>query len=276
MDDEPQLSEFEKFKWNILGDAVFEDYQGLWEPLWWLRGGGVIEGQSEVGRQRYAERVLRELHDEGLIYFFRVPPPYDINESGEDASLRLTPEQVDETLRGDWWRGSEGLPEDHPGVWFGPTPAGEAACENPPERIRKLWRLDDRPKALVAPIIVDNRPDGITLYESADALTGQLEPWYVTDEDFDAYDAEGRRVELRLEKRRVPTFFRWLKSDVEQVVPHAVDADPDHAPALREALLRGFEQAGYDRAEREERPLGELLAEAAEKLDTVPWRKRRR
>jgi hypothetical protein len=43
-----------------------------------------------------------------------------------------------------------------------PNADGRGACENPPERIRKLWRLDDRPKTLVAPIVVDNRPDGIT------------------------------------------------------------------------------------------------------------------
>jgi hypothetical protein len=86
----------------------------VWEPLWCLRGGGAIEGQSEVDRQRFAERALRELHDEGLIYFFRVRPPYDINASGEDESLRLTSEEVDETLRSDWWRSSEGLPENHP------------------------------------------------------------------------------------------------------------------------------------------------------------------
>jgi hypothetical protein len=29
VDDEPQLSEFEKFKWNTVGDAVFEDYRGF-------------------------------------------------------------------------------------------------------------------------------------------------------------------------------------------------------------------------------------------------------
>jgi hypothetical protein len=91
-----------------------------------LRGAGVIEGQSEVDRQRFAERVLRQLHDEGLIYFFRVPPPYDINAAGEDSKLRLTPEEIDEALRGDCWRRSEGLPEHNPGVWFGPTPTGEA------------------------------------------------------------------------------------------------------------------------------------------------------
>ena len=182
--------------------------------------------------------------------------------------MRLTPEEVDETLRSDWWRGREGLPEDHPGIWFGPTPAGEAACESP-ERIRRRWPLDERPLPLAPPVVVFNRPDGITLYESADALTGHLEPWYVTDEDFDAYDAEGRRVELRLEKQQVPTWFGPRHADVEQVVPHAVEAEPQHAAELREALLRGFEQAGYERDEREEKPLEELLAEAKEKLDTA-------
>jgi hypothetical protein len=44
---------------------------------------------------------LRELHHEGRIYFFRVPPPHDINAAGEDESLRLAPEEVDVTLRGD-------------------------------------------------------------------------------------------------------------------------------------------------------------------------------
>jgi hypothetical protein len=128
VNDELTEDEFEKFKWNVLGDAAFEDYYVLWELGW----------------EPFAERALRELHDEGLIYFFRVPPPYDVNTSGEDEGLRLPPEEVDETLRGDWWREGKRLPEEHPNIWFGPTPAGEAACENPPEHIRKLWRLDER------------------------------------------------------------------------------------------------------------------------------------
>lgn len=96
--EELAVTEFEAFKWNTLGDAVFEDYQGLWEPLWRLRGGGIIEGQSEPDRQTSAERALRELYADGLIYFFRVPPPHDINESAETPALRLTPREVDETL----------------------------------------------------------------------------------------------------------------------------------------------------------------------------------
>lgn len=269
------MDEFEKFKWYILGDATFEDWQGLWEPLWGLRGDYAIGGLSEKERQEVAEHALRELYRDGFIYFFDVPPWGDISASGQDETRRLSPEAVDEALRSDWWRGPEGLPEDHPSIWWGPTPAGEAACENPPEHIRRLWRLDERPLPLVPPIVVFNRPDGITLYESADALTDDLEPWYVTDEDFDAYDAEGRRVELLLEKRRVPTLFGLRHADVDQVVPRAVEAEPQHSGELRETLLRGFEQAGHS-GEREGRSLDDLLAEAKEKLDRAPWRKRRR
>ena len=69
---EPVADEFEAFKWSVLGDAVWDDYQGLWEPLWWLRGGR-IEGQSELERQAFAERALRELHSDGLIYFLPRP-----------------------------------------------------------------------------------------------------------------------------------------------------------------------------------------------------------
>jgi hypothetical protein len=141
--DEPEISEFEKFKWNVLGDAVFEDAYGLWEPLFALRGSDAIEGQSESDRQALAERALRELFAAGFIYFFRVPSGHGVNEASEDENLRLRPEEVDEALRGDWWRGRDGWPHDRPQIWFFCTPAGEAACENPPEHIRRLWRLDE-------------------------------------------------------------------------------------------------------------------------------------
>ena len=34
MPEELQLSEYEKFKWNLLGDVVFEDCYAFWH-LWW-------------------------------------------------------------------------------------------------------------------------------------------------------------------------------------------------------------------------------------------------
>src|SRR5262245_38257753 len=89
---------FQHFKRTILYDAAFEDWQGMWEPLWWLRGGGRIEGQSEADRQAFAERALRELYADGLIFFVRVPFPADITDVENDPSLRLSPDDVDATL----------------------------------------------------------------------------------------------------------------------------------------------------------------------------------
>jgi len=51
---------FQEFKTEILDNGAFEDWQGLWEPLWWLRGGGRIEGQSESERQAFAEGHVRQ------------------------------------------------------------------------------------------------------------------------------------------------------------------------------------------------------------------------
>jgi hypothetical protein len=62
---------YERFKWTILGDAATEDVQGLWEPLWSLRGCYEIPGLTESERQDIAEQALRDLYAEDLIYFFR-------------------------------------------------------------------------------------------------------------------------------------------------------------------------------------------------------------
>jgi len=138
-----KVDPFLRFKCEILDDAVFEDVQGVWEPLWLLRGSGAIEGQSESQRQDFAERALRQLYDEGLIYFFRVPPWGDIGGSADNEDLRLDSEAVHETLASGWWRGELG--RDHPNIWWGPTAAGEAAANAPPEQIRALWESPESP-----------------------------------------------------------------------------------------------------------------------------------
>ena len=141
MPDEPEPDEFEQFKQEVFWTVVIEDYNALWEPLWWLRGDGAIEGQSELERQVFAERALRELYGEGLIYFFRIPPGGKIDPSSLDETLRLPSDEMEAALRADWWRGPGEFDEGSSDIWFAPTEAGEAAASDPPDRIRKLFRL---------------------------------------------------------------------------------------------------------------------------------------
>jgi hypothetical protein len=134
---------FSRFKWEILGDAAFEDVQGLWEPLWLLRGYLKQPGMEEIESQELAERALRELQKDGLIYFFRVPARMNPSDASDVDSLRLTADQVDATLVGDWWRGLGNLPSDHPNVWWWVTEKGRELADDPPEHVKAYWRPGD-------------------------------------------------------------------------------------------------------------------------------------
>ncbi len=125
---------FERFKFEILDDAVFEDVQGLWEPLWALRGYLRQPHQREDERQALAELALRELYAEGLIYFFRVPPHSDLDRAADDPALRLGSEEVNTTLSDTWWRGATGLPTDHPNIWWWATEKGRSAANDRRQR----------------------------------------------------------------------------------------------------------------------------------------------
>ena len=137
-----QLDDYERFKWDVLADLVWEDYQGIWEPLWWLRGGGRISGQSEAERHVYAERLLRELYSAGLIYFFLVNAEAGgINTSAVDPACVLAPTDVDDAIGADWWRHDGPLPDDDAKmIWIGPTPAGEAAAKDAPSQVITYWK----------------------------------------------------------------------------------------------------------------------------------------
>jgi len=134
------MDEFEIFKWRLLRDLCFEDCEGMWEPLWALRGCYAIDGQSEDERQAFAERAMRSLYCDGLIYFFRVGSFGNINEAADNPNARLDDGQVEAQLRSDWWRTPLGssLPADHPNIWIAATPEGETAADSPSDDIRHV------------------------------------------------------------------------------------------------------------------------------------------
>jgi hypothetical protein len=89
---------------------------------------------------------------------------------------------------------------------------------------------------LVPPIFIDNEVDGLSNYVTVEALEDHLEPWYATDEQFRAYDSDGRMVELVLEQRTVPGSFGVRARRVEVVTARSCEDDPQHADELSAAL----------------------------------------
>ena len=114
--------------------------------------------------------------------------------------------------------------------------------------------------SLVPPIFIDNPADGLGYYATVEALEGDLEPWYVTDEQFHAYDSEGRRVDLVVGVRRVPTWFgRERTADYVTVSP--LEDEPGHAEALRAVLTEHLAKHGI-RTPSADATLSDLVSEA--------------
>jgi hypothetical protein len=111
--------EYLAYKWEVLGDAVDEDWQGLWEPLWWARTR--FPDLSPTEREALAERVLRELLSEGLIHFVSAGPwpGHRLRDTVPlDSSAAVS------AISGTSWRT---LPLEDASIWFGGTEAGERA-----------------------------------------------------------------------------------------------------------------------------------------------------
>lgn len=84
-----------------------------------------------------AERILRELFDEGLIYFFCVTNE-DVSGSADDPRCRLSREEVETVLASDGWR-KVPLGEGITDIRFAATKKGEARASDVSDRSKDLW-----------------------------------------------------------------------------------------------------------------------------------------
>ena len=105
----------------------------------------------------------------------------------------------------------------------------------------------------------------VSFYASEEAVDRQLEPWYV-EQDYRAFDAEGRRLVLRIERRAVPR--RWLPGRVthEHVVVEPAEVEPAHSDELA-GLLREWLALVGAAAPALDESLAELMTEAVERGD---------
>src|SRR6266851_5043736 len=123
---------YQDFKWEVLGDSVDEDWQGLWEPLWYAKT--IFPQLSQLERERLAERALRELFDDGLILFFPRAGKWPHGELEE----RLIKLQSKPRFAGACWRT---FPLGDSSIWFGGTEAGERAVrDHRPGTSTPLWK----------------------------------------------------------------------------------------------------------------------------------------
>ena len=113
-----------------------------------------------------------------------------------------------------------------------------------------------------APVIVDDNGD-LDFFASIEDAELYLEPWAV-EEEFTAYDSEGRLLKLKVERRESPILFGLWKTSVDDVVIEAVEDQPNHAPQLRATLLTFLERTGISLENSDELPLRELVRRGIE------------
>ena len=115
---------------------------------------------------------------------------------------------------------------------------------------------------LVAPVIVDDNGD-VDFFASIEDAELYLEPW-AAEEEFTAYDSEGRLLEIRVEGREFPVLFGLIRSKVDHVRIEAVEDEPHHARQLRATLLTFLERSGLSFDNSDVQPLRELVGRGVE------------
>lgn len=89
-----------------------------------------------------------------------------------------------------------------------------------------------------APIFIDNNGD-IRVFASVQDAENWIEPIDVRDNEYEAFDSEGRRLRLTVQKQE-----GFLRFGREYVQITEVESEPKHAADLRERLQTFLNAAG--------------------------------
>jgi len=124
--------------------------------------------------------------------------------------------------------------------------------------------MDAGHRVIVTPVIVDEHGD-VSFFESVEHAEGKLEAIEVRNEEFVAYDSEGRLLKLDIERAETSTFFGLGETMLEYVVIESARDRPNHAPQLRAALVRFFERVGVPPDDSDHVTLRELVRGGVER-----------
>lgn len=115
---------------------------------------------------------------------------------------------------------------------------------------------------ITIPIIVDEHGD-MSFFESVEHAERKLEAIDVRNEEYVAYDSEGRLLRVTIERGEAPIFFGLDKTTVDYVVIESAEDEPSHAPQLRAALVDFLERIGVSLDDPESLSLQELVSKGA-------------
>ena len=91
------------------------------------------------------------------------------------------------------------------------------------------------------PIIIDESGD-VAIFETAETASVYLEPPDIINEEYVAYDSEGRLLKLSLSDSRMPINYERMKIIIEPT-----EAEPSHASDLRKILMRFLSYLGISK-----------------------------
>ncbi|MDH4161838.1 MAG: hypothetical protein OEW15_04000 [Nitrospirota bacterium] len=80
----------------------------------------------------------------------------------------------------------------------------------------------------------------ISAYASLEKLENHLEPFFVKEVNYKAYDSEGRLLTLSVKVERKPFFFGLFKAERKCVVMQSVELEPKYQKDLHDALVNNL------------------------------------
>jgi hypothetical protein len=94
------------------------------------------------------------------------------------------------------------------------------------------------------PILLVDRRGDMRIFPTREQAQAYLEPHDVRIQEYIAYDSEGRRLQLRVERKKQTLFTVLPIPPEEQVVVQSGEGEPTHREELREQLIRALSNAG--------------------------------
>jgi len=104
------------------------------------------------------------------------------------------------------------------------------------------------------------------IFPTSEQAQAYLEPHGVRSHEYIAYDSEGRRLQLSVERKKQTLFTVLPIPPEEQVVVQSGEAEPTHREELREQLIRALSNMGEPVERLATASLDELVGKGLEKV----------